>query len=315
MSVLEGSLFESKNKQQVREELWEPCFEIRNSRLSMRKRNKRPIRYLCFPGGKALFLRYLLEKDHINERSIIVGIEENRSLKGQIEELFQQELKLKKAIMVGDKKYQNIVKNHKQLNEKYPFDIINLDINGSYHSLSNRNQEAIYIIALQYLLIQQNINFKRYNYMENDFYLLITSNLEKTRLPEDIIIEKYGGDLTLYLKNEVLNQYRKLGNHIIEKYLENEVTGEREIFKVSIHSTVLRIINQCSQFFTIKLDYRPICYRNQGDTSKMVAMRFICEKIKSAPSTNGKLLESRNVNMNKSIDLVESTRFLPDPES
>ena len=53
--------FDNRNKQQVREELWVPCFENINNRLSERVRYKRTLRYLCFPGKSALFLKYLID--------------------------------------------------------------------------------------------------------------------------------------------------------------------------------------------------------------------------------------------------------------
>lgn len=305
--------FDNKNKQQVREELWVSCFKNINKLLSERIRYKRELRYFCFPGENAIFLKYLKSKNFISEKTIIVGIEKKNALGIQIQVLLRNKLNLQKSYVIGGKKYQKLVLHDSQLNNKYPFDIINLDINGSYHSLNPNDLETIYIRALQHFLYKQFFNYEKYYFRMENFYLLVTSNLENVQIPPEIL-KKYNKNLTEYLKREILLHYKNLNHPFLDFYLNNKIEDEKDINIVSILSTALRIINQCSQSFTIKLDFRPYCYKGHIDTDKMVAMRFICRKIGTNPSENGLRLNVTTKNLKNAIDLIEITKFLPEPE-
>jgi len=98
--------FDNRNKQQVREELWVPCFENINNRLSERVNYKRTLRYLCFPGKSALFLKYLIDRNLISQETFIACIEEINALKVQIQELLKQNLKLQNSFVIGWDTYQ-----------------------------------------------------------------------------------------------------------------------------------------------------------------------------------------------------------------
>lgn len=310
-------IFDTPNKQKVREELWVPCFKEIILDLQKRKRFKRAFRYLCLPGPNSICVKYLLDNSIINGSTYIVGIEKTYEVVPQIQEFFSSHFKYRNNFVYCGK-LQKLIKVNQQFFNKFPFDIAELDISGSFLSIAEKNGNFIYIDALQRFLSHQALNCDVNPFRIRRFYLIITSNIKGGFIPLEYL-SPYDEDLTSFIKEEILMSYRdKLDHPSFNSLLRKERFNERERNLIAILGINLKIINFGSQNFVIRLNNNPYCYRGRRGGAKMVSMTYICERTRPTLGTNGNMLNFRGKvtnNLIQSLDLVFDTIFLPEPES
>ena len=171
-----SGFYDTENKRRIRDNLWMPVFKTSIDSFERftppYRRRRRKFRYLCFPGKDCLFEKQLSEQRFIRENTIITGIEKIILLVPEIQETLI-ELGLDAKVYEGD--FSNTI--HK-IEQKFPFDIANLDITGSYLSIRQRDSEFFYISTLDNFCVHQKSRYGVYRYPAlNHSYCFITSNL------------------------------------------------------------------------------------------------------------------------------------------
>lgn len=313
MSYRDFDVFNTKNKQRVREDLWIPCFLDINSEINQWKKRKRDLRYLCFPGSNSLFVKHLLEKRIINPETFIIGVEKNNSLALKISTELGKLFKIGKTFIYNDK-FERLICNNEEFCKKFPFDIAELDFTGSILTVNDTVGSSPYFEALDNLFLQQAVSFNRKKHRIKRFYLIITSNTNPT-IPYELLIS-YRGRRFDYIKEEILKDYNQDLNHpYLNKLLKKNYFNRKELIKIFIISLNLRLINLGSRNFSISLIKSPYCYKGRKKGARMVSMVYICKKISTNIGTNRHYSRARINNLNESITQSKNTIFLPEPES
>ena len=308
MSGEKRDAFDTENKQIVRERLWIPCFKNKFLEINSWKKQIRPIRYLCFPGPNYLFLKYLVEKELIPKESIIIGVESDLGIATKI----RPEIKMLLPNYIQyDDFFENIVSNHEGFQEKFPFDIAELDFTKFVLKTTNGEGTLPYIRALDNFFIKQLQNFDREIRIKG-FYLTITSNMQIWVFTKTF--KEYKGNAIKILLEKELESFNSALNH---PYLSDIITKKIPLSKkikdiIVIMSLILVVMNHAFDYFLIKLINAPICYI--GTSSKMVTVVFHCKKKTKAQLGSASYNERiRKENLMNAIDLCKDTDFLLKP--
>lgn len=306
MSGEERDAFNTENKQIVRERLWIPCFKNKFLEINSWKNQTRPIRYLCFPGPNYIFLDYLVKKAIIPKESIVIGMESDLGIAAKI----RPEIKILLPNYIQyDGFFENLVCNHEGFQEKFPFDIAELDFTKFVLKTTNSKGTLPYIQALNNFFVKQLQNFDR-GIRIKGFYLTITSKMQIWVFPETF--KEYEGNAIKILLEKELEPFNSALNHpYLDDILTKRIPHSKKIKDIIvIMSLILVVMNHAFDFFLIELIKAPICYI--GTISKMVTVVFHCKKKTKAQLGSASNNERRRKeNLMNAIDLCKNTMFLP----
>lgn len=310
MSTWGKDFFDNPNKNKVRTELWLPCFEELVPQINNRGKFKRAFRYLGLPGPKCIFIIELLSRDLLNKDSYVIGIENISSVKLQIQKFFSKTFNRYNSIVhLGT--FENLC-NTPEFRSRFPFDIANIDITGSFHSLSISNGSSFYFEGLQDFLLNQATMVDQKPYKIKEFYLIINSNI-KGLIPDEILSD-FDNDLTKLLKEVVLKDYKENFNvSSLNGLIDNEDPTDREQDRISITSLNLRLMTLCSNNFKTKMTSIPYCYQGHKEGAKIVSMTFKCEKLRPRLGTNGNVRNILSDNLDDVVEKCKNTNFLHEP--
>ena len=305
-------IYDTPNKQYVREGHWVPCFKKVNAEFVTWKIRKRNLRYLCFPGKNFLFIRYLLKENLINRNTYVVAIEEDPERMVQIR-LHLPQLLNRKNLFFYEDLFEKLVIDE-EFCQKFPFDVAELDFPKFVLKTTRSTPTPPILEALENFFINQqrviNMNLVRIN----KFYLIITSNMRVIANYDEL--NRYGGNKTKYLIQEVLRENNDYLNYPYLNQLINKskfTWEERDL--IVIIGINLTIINLASNYFNTILIDKPICYKGRKKGAKMVGLIYLCEKKNIKVGASAKYQKLKIENLKKSIDLSKNTIFLPEPES
>ena len=316
MSTWGKDFYDNENKQKVRKELWIPCFNDIVPRVINRKQFKREFRYLCLPGSGCIFIKKLLLDNIITENTYIVGIERSRSVAPQIKKFLSANFSYGLShIHIGT--FENLCRDNNVLANRFcnrfPFDIANIDIEGSYHSVSKSNGSSFYFEGLDRFLLNQAARIDDKPFVIKEFYLIITSNLIG-KIPY-YKLKAYKGSFINMLKEEVIRDYRdNFGIQSLDVLLSSDTSDiENYDDKISVISCLLRLMTIISRNFRVKLSNIPYCYKGHSGGAKMGCMTFLCEKLRSNIGENGIFHRERKKNLEDAVEKAYSTNFLREP--
>ena len=310
LSILGPDFFDNENKKKVRKELWAPCFDDIIPEIKSRKINKRSFRYLCFPGIKCLFIEDLLKENKINKNCFIVGVEKDNQKALQIKEYFGSKFQYKCNYVYTDK-IQKLISD-RNFCDKFPFDIINFDNNGSLFSLANDDGEFVYLDTIQSMFQLQAAKFDVNPYKMKRFYFINTSNTGGY-LPE-LYNQKYNEDMIEFIIKEIIGEYiDELENTELKTLVNKKNLTNKERAYISIIGVNLKIINYGSQNFNIKLKQVPYYYQGHAQGAKMVSMVYECHKIGTKVRTNGHYTKERTRNLRNATIKSLDTKLLSEP--
>ncbi len=310
MSISGSDFFDTENKKKVRKELWGPCFDDLEPKIKSRKQNIRNFRYLCFPGIKCIFVDDLLKENRIDDNCFIVGVEKDKRKEPKIKDYFGNNFKYKNNFIYAGK-IQELIEENDFCN-KFPFDIINFDNNGSLFSLATDEGDFVYLNAIQSIFQLQAANFEVKPYKMKQFYFINTSNTGGYLPPK--YNTRYNGDMAKFVINEIINEYiddldiPELRSLVNKKNLSNKDRAH-----ISIIGVNLKIINYGSQNFNIELRQVPYYYQGHKEGAKMVSMVYESRKIGTRVRTNGDYTQKRTQNLKNAVLKALETNFISEP--
>ncbi len=308
MSGEEKDVYDSENKQIVRERLWAPCLTKIILEINSWTNLKRHIRYLCFPGPNYLFLDYLIKNKLIPIESIVVGVEKDIAIAIKIRPEIK---KLLPNYLQYDDFFETIVSEHEGFKGKFPFDFAELDFTKFVLETTNGEGTLPFIIALNNFFSLQLQNFNKETRITG-FYLTITSKVAPWVYHE--IFKKFEKNPINIWLEKVIKPFNSLLNH---PYL-NDILSKKKPYSeetkdnIIIISLILVVMQNAFDYFLINLINKPICYI--GSISKMATIVFYCKKKTKAQlgsASSNELLRKKN--FRNAVYLCENTSFLPKP--
>lgn len=312
MSTWGIDFYDNPNKQRVREELWLPYFIELIAEINSREKNKRSFRYLCLPGQECLFLRELLEGKHFDKKTYVVGIESERIYEPKIKKFLMANFNSGNThLHIG--RFQKLSGTDNRFKKRFPFDIANIDITGSFQSSSDKGI-SYYFEGLNDFLLNQAYRIKEKPFLIDKFYIIITSNL-KGWFSDELKI-KFHNNIPILLKEIVLKDYLENFELLeLETLIKKKSFDNEEECKISITALILRLLYLCSQYFKSKVISVPYCYSGHIGGAKMVSLVVMCKSFKQRLGANGSKYKYRKICLKEGYKTSQSIKFLPESES
>jgi len=247
--VERGGSYQSKEKQAIREKLWNSAFEdlIENEKISPSL-----IRYFCLPGSKCEYLRQIIDKYHVRKHNI-VAVERDEYCYIPIKTFLDGNGLVLRGTL------EELVKNH-VLDLLFPFDIVNLDFCGQAFVFSGDEYQKRWDVVKYFI----NSNYSKEKMC---FYLLLTFlGARSNKEGKKFLLEKIDELNKLSGLSKNPNGWQE--DRLIQEALPKIVIDE----SLNIGYKVTKIDS-----------YR---YRQSGHSYNMVAFSFKLELLKTKLGSN-----------------------------
>jgi len=256
------SKFNVKGKRYVRDHLWIPIFE---KVLAEKHSQPEKIRYLCLPGPECFYIRQLLGRKLISQKTYVVAIESNDEYhKMALQFCSKNLLKGNHEVLFG--KFEDLC-TKPILKSKFPFDVMELDLPEPFFSV-RPDRQTQFLAAIERCLIAQ-------AHYEKPCYLITTFKSGGT-LPRGFL-SSYN-DISDYLVKEILERENsRLGSAPLKGILGMNPKDPSFEALCCLYAIPLIIIRRTSGFSNVSLLDVPYTYvSSAGSLVRLLCFAFHC---------------------------------------
>jgi len=287
-------LEDSKEKSEVRTKLWTPIFDA-----LLYKKSVQNLKYLCFPGERCHYVRYLVENNKLLIKNC-VAVEEYPFKIPIIQEEFGKLGGITDPKEVHRGRMETLIEDD-DFKNLFPFDILNLDFECPAFP-ADKIRESKVLAALETGLEQQ---FAR----KKDFSIIVTFKLYQElqrRLTNPNLRNRSDWLIQTYLRHHARV------NQTLNSFLNQRPKGRNFKNWCSLYSIPLDINQLCNRRFKVELIDTPHTYigGSAGYSTRMVSYAFRFIRVDNPPRNQSYYNNLRKNCAKQMIDLVYNTKWI-----
>jgi hypothetical protein len=292
-------LADSKEKAEIRIKLWNKVF----AQASAKKSHKN-IKYLCFPGEKCYYEKYLVEKNKLLIKNC-VAVEEDPFKIPLIQEEFSKLGPSTDIKEVLHGKIEALIETD-DFKKLFPFDILNLDFECPAFPIADLGKSKV-LTALEDCM---SIQFS----LMKEFWIILTFKLYDELAPvlrSTIINGAPVGTRADWLMKTYLEPLA-VDNVTLSKFIASTNRNMHHKEWCSLYAIPCDITNFLNRRFKIELVDNPYTYvgESSGYRTRMVSYGFHFKRIDNPPRTPSYYRELKGECMNSMMESIKNTHWV-----